>query len=50
MKKWRYSSQARKRRYCEACGQALTKDEVILCTECFSDIVNDEISEVVEND
>jgi len=48
-RKWKYSQQARKKRYCEVDGKRLNKDEAIICSDCLADLLKDDISEI-END
>ena len=38
--RWRYANHARKARYCDECGKRMRKDEVVLCTSCFTELLN----------
>jgi hypothetical protein len=38
-RKWGYAHHARKARYCEECGRRLNKEEVVICTTCFEELL-----------
>ncbi len=49
--KWKYSSEAKKRRYCASCGKRLKKREPVLCIDCLHealDLDNPEFEELFE--
>jgi predicted amidophosphoribosyltransferase len=48
--KWKYGPEARKKRFCSVCGKRLKKDEVVLCSACFAELLNTtvEVEEIKE--
>ncbi len=38
-RKWTYSREARKPRYCEECGKRLKRNEAVLCASCFAELL-----------
>lgn len=37
--KWKYTKNARKKRYCQECDERLHKNEVFLCEKCFAELL-----------
>jgi predicted amidophosphoribosyltransferase len=46
--KWKYTDDARKRRYCEDCGKRLKKQEAVLCATCLAGLLTDAMPEIEE--